>query len=491
MTLQTLFDPQASSASSHFVKTTVAFLKDDVHNIPGDILEECSWQQTLFSEEIAHQNWKNLLALNLLCSMQGIQQAGIASKVRQFERHPWNQSSQYFRALVAVNHALAKMPIPEVGAHLLERGAALIDLHEYCPWLSFPYHPQHVEFGLFLGMLGLLTRRSDLQELVLQLAHWQMNVLDASAKPLPGIFVPEKEGQPFQYLCVSYLFFRSAAALCPETPFATIAEAIMESIRHKHAEEGHQLSLLHVLIERWLEQFKISPSKAFSLSEQIYDPSTALIGYRSPSQHVLCSLHGEHTGLGMLRYGSIDIVSFGPQYLPLGECRGFGIEGNALTDHGMRQSHMEWRPHAFSLKGCVRMVDQPASSLDGAKFRGIWLDVVQEFKNPDFYLKTTFLGLDGWESVALSFFVKASRCLLPGGNCLFPRTLQRYEGAAQTLTFEAERSVLELRPLSFKGTMQVIPLGGGNDFWGADFLIAYVLNQDQRQYQWHIGPPAS
>ncbi len=66
--------------------------------------------------------------------------------------------------------------------------------------------------------------------------------------------------------------------------------------------------------------------------------------------------------------------------------------------------------------------------------------------------------------------------------------LDRYEGDPQTLTFEGRHTTLVLRSLFFKGTMQVIPLGGGNNFWGADFLVAYLLRPDQSHYQWHIGP---
>jgi hypothetical protein len=490
--LQSLYQKQSGSHSTLFERTVSQFLHNSSSPFPDDLLAECSWQEPLFSEEASHQNWKELLAFNLLCDLTSSHQTDIAAKVRLFERNPWNQSSQYFRSIVAVNHAFAKMPIPEVGPHLLESGAALIDLHEYCPWLSLPYHPHHVEFGLYVCLLALITKRQDLREIVLQLAHWQLNTLDASARPLNGIFVREKEGKSFQYLALSYLLFRSSALLLEETSFAAVAEASMQGIQEMAEKGDHRIHPLWVLIERWLEKFKIQLSKPLSLPEQIYDPSTALIGYRTSTQHVICSLHGEHTGLGVLRYGHIDIVSYGPQYLPLGECRGFGIEGNAVTDHGMRRSAIEWRPHSFSLKGCTRLVDQPASSpLEACKYRGIWLDVTQEFKKPDFYLKTTFLGLDGWDSVAFSFFIKASRCVTHAQECLLPRTLGRYEGSAQTLTFEAKESVLELRPLSFKGIMQVIPLSGGNDFWGADFLIAYLMSPDQRHYQWHIGPPRS
>lgn len=487
-TLQSLFQKQITHSSPDFDRIAAQFLSQATP-LPDDIIDLCSWKEPLLSEDKAFENWKHLLGFNILCSLSHANQIEIGAKVRQFEQHPWNQSSQYFRAIVALNHAFAKMPVPEVGPHLLESGAALIDLHEYCPWLSLSYHPQHLEFGLFLCLLALLTKRQDLQQVVLQLAHWQLNTLDAEGKPMAALFVREKEGNPFNLLCLSYLLFRSASILSEESPFAAVAEAALNGIQERLDKEHHKIDPLWPLIEKWLEPFKTISRAPLLLSEQIYDPSTALVGYRSTSQHVVCTLHGGHTGLGALRYENIEIVNYGPQYLPLGECQGFGIEGNALSDHGMRRSVIDWRPHSFCLKGCTRLIDQPSfSPLEMGKFRGIWLEVSQEFKKPHFYLKTSFLGLDGWESIAFTFFVKAERCLTHSQECLLPRTLERYEGTTQTLTFESGESVLALRPLSFKGTMQVIPLAGGNNFWGADFLVAYLLTPDQRNYQWHIGP---
>ena len=108
----------------------------------------------------------------------------------------------------------------------------------------------------------------------------------------------------------------------------------LQGIQELYEKKENRIEPLWALIEKWLERFKSVPAAPIELTEHICDPSTALVGYRSPAQHVICSLHGEHTGLGVLRYGAIDIVSYGPQYLPLGECQGFGIEGNALSDHG-------------------------------------------------------------------------------------------------------------------------------------------------------------
>lgn len=485
--LQSLFCDQFKNSSSPFMHSLGEFIT--CQTLPSrDHIEDCRWQEPLLCEEKIIENWKQLLTVNIFCSLSEHDSSDIAIKVRQFEKHPWNKSSQYLRSLIALNHALAKMPIPETAPHLLESGAALIDLHEYCPWLALPYVPYHFEFGIFVSLLALLTKKEDLKAIALRIAKWQINTLDIKAAPLQGLFVRENEGKKFPQLCLSYLFFRCASILNKELPFSAIAEKTMISIQEYSILKREEIDPLWVLIEKWLDQYQVPSSKRLELSENIYDPSTALVGYRSTAQHCICTLHGVQTGLGSLKYEDIEIISYGPQYLPLGECQGFGIEGNALSDQGMRRSMIEWRKGSFTLKGCTRLVDQPSSSLnESAKFRGIWLEVTQEFAKPHFYLKTSFLGMDGWDSVAFSFFVKANSCKIQS-QILRPQMLEKYQGEAKVITLEGTDHFLDIRPLSLKGTMQVIPLAGGDNFWGADFLIAYFMTSDQRLYQWHIGP---
>lgn len=487
--LQSLFLKHIERSSTHFDYIVSQFFEHQ--RVPAfNFLEEGNdWKVSVLSETESIECWKRLLAVNVLCDLSQSHQAAAAGLVRLTERQPWNQNSQFFRSLVALNHAFARMPIPEVGPHLLESGAALIDLHEYCPWLSLPYTPHHFEFGIFLSILALWTKREDLKQVALRLAQWQFNTLDAAAVPLAGLFVRENEGRNLQYLYLSYLLFRGAAALSGDSSFSAAAEAALKSLEERMEDESEQIPVLWPLLERWLDRFECPIDGALKLPEAIYDPSTALVGYRSAGQHVFCTLHGEHTGLGTLRHEDIEIVNYGPQYLPLGDCLGFGVEGNALSDHGMRRSVIEWRPHSFVLKGCTRLVDQPSSSPFGiGQFRGIWMDVTQEYKKPHLYLRTAFLGLNGWESVAFSFFVKAKRCRTQSRQSLQPRTLDRYEGEVQTLSFEGESALLELRPLFYSGTMQVVPLAGGQNFWGADFLVSYPLLPEQSRYEWHIGP---
>ncbi len=486
--LQSLFFSQIEDSSSFLDKVICQVLEADL-SPSEEIFEECQWKETFFSEEKQIENWKSLLKVNVLCHLSQCHGDKFLHLIHQFEYHPWNQSSQYFRALIALNHALAKIPVPEAAPHLLESGAALIDLYEYCPWLSLPYTPLHFEFGVYLSLLAILTKRVDFQEIVLKIAQWQLNTLDINGKPLRGLFVREKEGKSLDHLVLSYLLFRAAALFREDTPFQAIAKRVLKEIEQHIKLTNGTIDSLWVLLEKWLSTHQQMKSKIpFELTENIYDPSTALVGYRSPSQHVICTLHGEHTGLGEFHYEDIGILNYGPQYLPLSECDGFGIEGNALSDHGIRRSMIEWRRGSFVLKGCTRMIDQPNSNSSYiGNYRGIWLDVIQEFRKPNFHLKTTFLGLEGWNSVAFSFFVKGNLCKIQSST-LHPRSLDRYEGETEMLTIEGKEHRLEIIPIGFKGVMRAIPLAGGNAFWGADYLIAYFLTHEQRHYQWQICP---
>lgn len=482
--LQSFYFQKIGKNCDSFEKIMEHFLQNTPIEIEN-ILEECEWKETLLSEQKTVENWKRLLTLNIMSHSHQLDSAQISARVRAFEGHSWNQSSQYMRSLVAVNHAFAKMPIPEVAPHLLESGAILLNFHEYSPWQSLPYHPFIFEFGIFLSLLSLLTKREDLKGVVKQLTTWQLNMLDGTGEPFKGLFTREEEGSHLENLCSSYLLFKSAAIVCEDNFFATISAILLKKIEKDYVESQEVISPLWVVIEKWLDQFKIPSEESLNLPENIYDPSTALIGNRSVSHHAMCTLHGEHTGLGSFRQGDVEILNYGPQHLPLSECQGFGIEGNILSDHGMRRSIMESKRSSFMLKGCVRLVDTPRFSSAGMEaFRGIWLEVVQEYKRPHLYLKTHFLGLDGWDKVAFSFFVKANQCHVSSKKTLYPKTLERYVGKVETLRFESAESSVELRDLSCEGEMHVIPLAGGESFWGADFLVAYLLSSQQSDYQW-------
>lgn len=450
-----------------------------------ELVRDCFWQETMLSPEKTIENWKRLLTLNLLNHYSKPNSTQLVPLLHSFERQPWNQSSQFFRLMAALNHHLAEIPVPEVGVHLLESGAALIDFQEYCPWLSLPYHPYHLEFGIFLCALALLSKRSDLEPYVRRLASWQLNMLDVKGYPFNALFIREKDNNYFELILLHYLLFRGAACLTKDNKFAYFSELLGKHVKEIFEIKRPQINPLWVLIEKVFE-WQDTTLPVYDLPSQIHDSSTSLIGYRTEQQSAVCTLHGGHTGLGYLRDQDVEIINYGPQYFPLDDCGGFGIEGNHLSDHGIRQSIMEWTRHGFSLKGCVRMVDQQSTSpMQLGLFRGIWLEVGQEYKHSQMRIKTSFLGLDGWDSVAFCFFVKAQKCQI-NQTCLLPGKLEHYEGDIIPIRLEGKQSALDLSALVHKGRMQVIPLCGGSNFWGANFLVAYLLDSNHRNYTWSI-----
>ncbi len=448
-----------------------------------------AWEDHLSEEKII-KNWENLLILTLLSYLTRSHPNPVFAQFRFLLHEPWNESSQYLRALVALNHFLVGLPAPEVHPCILEGGAVLIDKKEYCPWLALPYLPYHTEFGVLLCLLVSLVKQDNLRPMIERLARWQLNTLDVHFLPLPGLFTQEKDSHWNQHLLWAYLFFQGAAYLTGERQFATVAQAQLNHLEQLISHHPFEIPLLVLLLERLGEKEPLK-EVPFQLLEDVYDPSTALIGKRYSSYQAICTLHGDHTGLGCFRLNDVEVVNYGPQYLPLGDCQGFGIEGNHISDHGLRKPILCLKRQGFSLKGCIRLVDQPfpqqsSSLFKLGQFHGIWFEIEQELKDKQLAINASLLGISGWESVAFSFFVKAQICQINSQLSLYPRTFDRYQGDVQPLILKGEQGVLRLNLLSPSGTMQVIPLGGGTSFWGADFLIAYLLDSHQRHYHWQL-----
>lgn len=432
-------------------------------------------------------HWKNFLCLSLFCHIAKLDSTCLEKKILSFEKRHVDETDQYIKVLIALNHILNGLPVPSVGVNLLESGAALIHLIDYCPWLSLPFTPKHFELGVFLSIYSLLCKEhsDELINGIRKMAHWQMNTLDCQCIPYSGVFVREVEGNPLHHLCMSYLLFRCASLFDHSSPFLYTSQSALAEIIKRSKREEIYVDTLWVLIDEWLRKQIVSPCHEVSLEGSVYDPSTALVGFRNVDQHVICTLHGVQTGLGTIKQEDVSIVTYGPHYLPFGDCTRFGIQGNAVTDRGVRRSQIDLRKNSFKIEGCVRLLDEPDDSCVLGKFRGIWLDVIQEFKDPIFSVKTTFLCLDKLDGVAFTFFVKASKAVI--NSRIFPKgKLERYEGVNTPIRFEGKTGSICLNALQYNGRIEIIPLAGEKHFWGADFLVAYFIEDSQKQIEWQI-----
>lgn len=455
--------------------------------VMDDLIHSRAFFHVPITQEDTVANWKNLLVLALMAEQADF--PFVAQKIHTLLQQPWNQESQYLRALIALCQIQAKITPLDVTPTLLISGAALIPLTEYAPWQDLPYAPHHAEFAVFLSLIAFDAKDKQLQQKALQIAHWQLNTLALDFSPVAGLYMQEREGAIALQLLWNYLLFLTASRLCGENTFETAAQAQLNHLLTLPQPLLGSIHPLFPLIEKLINKYSNATAFAeiLQLSEKIFDPHMALVGRRFANHHAICTLHGGNTGMGSYRSEDIQIINYGPQYLPLGECRGFGIEGNEHTDHHARKTQIDQNDNGFSLKGCVRMVDEPSSDGMGG-FRGIWLETAQEYHERSLHINTQMLGFSNWDGVAFSFFIKAKKCHIENGVSLNARSLNRFDGTVSSVTLQGDKHQLVLKARHSGGSMQIIPLAGGNNFWGADFLVAYLLEPGQSAYGWEIVP---
>ena len=77
-------------------------------------------------------------------------------------------------------------------------------------------------------------------------------------------------------------------------------------------------------------------------------------------------------------------------------------------------------------------------------------------------------------SLSMVLFLKCDKLILGGKHHLETGTLETYDGKALTLELQGPTEKMVLHPDPAL-SMKVIPLAGGDHFWGAQFLVAFPL----------------
>jgi len=151
------------------------------------------------------------------------------------------------------------------------------------------------------------------------------------------------------------------------------------------------------------------------------------------------TLNNNRAQAGTLRSGSIEIPSFGPHPFPLSNSHLFGIVDTVAKDG--------WFCSSSS--------------------KETWFQVSPMIDS--FALQT--IGADPEKPMYFLFYVRASDCII--GERLFkPKSLLRFSGKTNYAQFHRGVDKLEIStdaPL----LVELIPLAGGESYWGASFLLAF------------------
>jgi len=327
-----------------------------------------------------------------------------------------------------------------------------------------------------------------------RLADWQLNTVDRAFVPFVGLFSHEGTVAENSLILHNFLLFDSVSKAANRTDLAYAADKLHEHFCQLQRQRENKIPYYFLILESWLtDNYPPINSTTLHLPSKINDSNFSLVGNRQEDISSVATLFGGGTGMGCLHYQDVHIVNYGPQHLPLGDCRGFGLDGGTFSLKSSSQI-IETTDMFFKVAGISKLASRPKERQSAALFRqgehsGFWIDAKQQFQERRLCLELTFNGFLRLSSVAFVFFIKASSCLMGGKTLVKPRSFERYRGKAAPLEFHGKNGVILLEALH-EGyqEVQVIPLGGGENFWGADFLTAYVCSDEQRHYCWCLTP---
>ena len=189
--------------------------------------------------------------------------------------------------------------------------------------------------------------------------------------------------------------------------------------------------------------------------------------------NIILNYQGDHTGLGSIDLGKMSVVSMGPHYFPLGDLTRFGIyrEGEDFSD--VEES-------STRISGWTKLIACDRSFGSGAT----WINFSAEKTSSDIFLQASFENGKGEDPFAFVFFVKADEIKISDKRFV-KGALSSFQGMGSSVDMISGCDITVLS-LQFKAPVQIIPLAGGDFFWGADFLIAFEIHDLDKKYLWAL-----
>lgn len=332
----------------------------------------------------------------------------------------------------------------------------------------------HAELGIVWCLYGNVTGVKHFLDSASKLARWQLNTLDHRSVPFAGLFGPEGEGSIPELAMHNALLFGAVAQFAGENCWTPIIERQWEVVRQFSEDEEVALQPHLLAMSLYIDE-PDSGGGLIELPNTILDNALAMAGIRGDAGSGAVTLFGSRSGMGCFHGDSVRLLSYGPQRLPLGDCLGYGVEG------GMRILCTEMKNvEAIDGKGQVSGVARMASRTTQEKTlsppgpSGIWIDLNQTVNCDGIIVEAAFQQVYDEVPLAFSFFVQCDACSVGHDKVIRRRSFDKYQGKFEPIRFGGGEEEFELTMEGKCREMHVVPLGGGENFWGADYLIAFL-----------------
>ena len=346
-------------------------------------------------------------------------------------------------------------PLIETGNHLLEK--------------QIPSPHLCAELALVTACLGLLDQNKELMSAVVQLGIWQSRLIDYHGAPFHGLWSRAEKSDPYRLTTYTYLLFSLCDGLTGDAKWRPLADSCMRLLSSSDKEPTEYDIFLSATLQNLIAREDMS----IEMPEGS-EPDYGLIAKVTPDLSTAATACGAGTALGAIHKKNVKIPAFGPHFVPLGESSQFGLFrpaniGNAsFADVTRSDSHITgWTP----------LIDPTSDTVCAGKS---WMHFALTLEDEATHIETMFIKE---EEVSLSFvFFVRGDCIQINTTTLRPGSLERYEDKAEPIVAGGE---LTITP-HHDGRMQIIPLAGGDHFWGATFLIAYPITSERIRYSFTV-----
>lgn len=364
----------------------------------------------------------------------------------------------------------------EPACESLSGGACPVEEVGYGLFSETPNPLLHAELGVIWSLYGHATANKRILEAAASLAEWQLNTLDHLSVPFAGLMSPEGEASIPSLAIINTLLFNAVAHYAGKSEFSVLAKKQSE-IATAFASQERIVIPPHVIVTSLLmkDASGFISEAVMPFSETIMDESLAIAGARSPTGSGVVTLFGSRSGMGCYHTNTARILSYGPQHFPLGDCKGYGLEGGARFLSSELKQIVSSQGEC-TISGIARLSSLPLKD-KGAKpsgVSGIWIDSTQSVTREGLSVKGIFQQVYEESPLAFSFFLQCDECVIGNEKKIRRRSFDKYQGKPETIIVECGKEKFELIMKGDCKEMHIIPLGGGTNFWGADYLVAFL-----------------
>ncbi len=361
--------------------------------------------------------------------------------------------------LSLIAHLLHLDPL-QIQPQQFPNGTALLDTLGWCQSREIPEPIELAQLGVLWMILGVRLKNEVLQRAGLKIAIWNVHLLDAQGRPHLSTWSRARSFRPSTLSLWHHALFTIAYRLTGERGFFTLSELAKEQAWDP---EAFPIKLM-VLAPSTMQPTLPSPYHPFA--EEI---TVGIMKFANADMSLMAQLSGWNSGLFSFHKNEVSIANAGPQVGSYDDVGKFGI-CRTLPAKNRAFQEITWEKTAYHchLKGWTQLSALP-----------LWIEMDARLQAGQASIEVVIQDKTVEAPLSMVLFLKCNKLILGGKHHLETGTLETYDGKALTLELQGPTEKMALHPDPAL-SMKVIPLAGGDHFWGAQFLVAFPLHKSFR-----------